>query len=324
MTEAVKQDRRRPRLVLTRKLPEPVERRAAEIFECVFNRDDRALTRDDLASLVQDANAVLCSPTELVDAALIDAFPRSIKVVATFSAGVDHIDLAAARSRGIAVVNTPDVLTDATADVAMLLMLGAARGAWMAQMALREGRWRRWAPTEFLGKDLADASLGLVGFGRIARAVARRALGFGMRVQCWNRTIVDPPPGLELVVQIADLDDLVRSSDVLSLHIPGTPETANLMDERRLALMPSGGILVNTARGSLVDDDALINALQTGHLFAAGLDVFKNEPALDHRYLSQSNVYLLPHIGSATERARIAMGMSALAQLERHFQNARE
>lgn len=306
----------RPRLVVTRRLPKAVEDRAAVLFDTILNPADGIIAPEELPALCLGADALLCAPTDRIDAACIGALPASMKIVATFSVGTDHIDLSAARARGIAVSNTPDVLTEATADIALLLILGAARGAFPAQQALRDGRWSRWGPTEFIGKDLAGAQLGLVGMGRIAQATARRALGFGLRVRYWSRRQVTLPPDLAGLDRIADLDALFAGSDIVSLHIPGTPETADLVDARRIALMPRGSVLVNTARGTIVNDDALIAALSNGHLFAAGLDVFKGEPQLDPRYLSLPNAYLLPHIGSATQATRDAMGLRALANIE--------
>jgi lactate dehydrogenase-like 2-hydroxyacid dehydrogenase len=312
----------KPRLIVTRRLPASVEQRAARDFDVLLNATDRVIPQDELLSLCHDADALLCTPTDRIDAAFLSGLPERLKIIATFSAGVDHIDRVEAERRGIVVANTPDVLTDATADIALLLILGACRSAFGAQTVLRQGSWDRWSPTGFVAKDVTGARLGLVGMGRIAQATARRALGFGMRVSYWNRRPLHLPADLDALTMVASLDDLFAGSDIISLHVPGAPETTSLVDARRLALMPKGAVLVNTARGTLVDDDALIAALAEGQLFAAGLDVFKNEPAFDRRYLDLPNVYLLPHIGSATERTRDAMGMLALDEIEACFKSA--
>jgi lactate dehydrogenase-like 2-hydroxyacid dehydrogenase len=310
------------RLVLTRRLPQDVERRAAALFTCVGNEDDAPLSAAELLARCEGAGALLCTPTERLDAQFMAKLPSGLRIVASYSAGIDHIDVAAARARGIVVTNTPDVLTEATADVAILLMLGAARKAWYAQTILRQGGWERWTPTAFLGRDLAGARLGLVGMGRIARATARRAAAFGIEIAYWNRRQAIPDsPAFEMRF-VPDLDDLLKNSDFVSLHVPPTADTIKLVDRRRLALLPDGAIVINTARGALIDDDALIDELRRGRL-AAGLDVFDGEPDVDPRYYGLNNTYLLPHIGSATVGARNAMGHRALDNLVAFFEGQR-
>lgn len=309
----------KPRILVTRKLPAPVEARIAGLFEAQFNPDDALMNAETILARLKDCDGALVSPTERFPAAVVEALPASCRILASFSVGVDHIDLAAAARRGLTIANTPDVLTDATADIAVLLILGAMRAAWSAQTSLRAGEWGHWAPTGYLGKDLKGARLGIVGMGRIGQATARRALAFGMKVSYWNRRAVDLPADLAALPWERDLDALFSACDVISLHTPATAETDNMVDRRRIALMPQGGVLVNTARGSLVDDDALIEALTSGRLFAAGLDVFRGEPALDARYKTLPNAYLLPHIGSATHETRAAMGHKAVDNLEAFF-----
>lgn len=311
--------RAKPKLVVTRRLPMQVEARAAGAYDVVPNLTDEPLDRRSLVTSCAHADALLCCPTDRIDGELIASLPSSLRIVATYSVGTDHIDLPAAARRDIVVTNTPDVLTEATAEIAMLLILATMRGAWNAQATLRAGGWKGWAPTDMPGRELRGARLGLVGIGRIAQATARRALGFGMLVSYWSRREVPLPQDLSPVRRFDDLDDLFRSSDAVSLHIPGSAETAGLVDGRRLALMPPGGVLINTARGTLVDDDALLAALDRGHLRGAGLDVFRGEPDPDPRYLRSSRTYVLPHIGSATVETRIAMGMRALDNLDAHF-----
>ena len=309
----------KPRILVTRKLPAPVEARILKIFEAQLNPDDALMDAETLLARLEGCDGALMSPTERFPAAMIEALPASCRILASFSVGVDHVDLAAAARRGLTISNTPDVLTDATADIAVLLILGAMRAAWSAQTSLRAGEWGHWAPTGYLGKDLKGARLGIVGMGRIGQATARRAMAFGMKVSYWNRRPVALPADLAALPWERDLDALFAGCDVISLHTPATPETENMVDRRRIGLMPQGAVLVNTARGSLVDDDALIEALTTGRLFAAGLDVFRGEPALDPRYKTLPNAYLLPHIGSATHETRAAMGHKAVDNLEAFF-----
>jgi lactate dehydrogenase-like 2-hydroxyacid dehydrogenase len=241
-----------------------------------------------------------------------------VRAIATFSVGADHIDLAAARARGITVTNTPDVVTEATADIAMLCLLGAARRAFEAEALVRIGGWTGWTPTQLLGLDLNGAVLGIVGMGRIGRAVARRARGFGLQIHYHNRTRL--APDLEQGATFHDsLGSLLPHCRFLSLHCPGTPETRRMIDDRSLALLPRGAVLVNTARGALLDDEAVLAALSDRRLFAAGLDVYAGEPDLHPGYRSQRNCFLLPHLGSATVETRDAMGFRCLDNLDAIF-----
>jgi lactate dehydrogenase-like 2-hydroxyacid dehydrogenase len=312
----------KPAILVTRKLPEAVEARLLRDYDARLNTEDRIIATRELVSLSAAADALLVCPTDDLGAATIDALDARTRCFATYSVGFDHVDVAAARRRDIMVTNTPDVLTEATADAAMLCLLGAARRAYAAQAALREGRWQRWAPTEFRGADLAGRTLGILGAGKIGRAVARRAHGFGLRILYHDPVQVpaDHPVPMSFV---ADLDDLLRQSDILTLHAPGTAQNTRLLDRTRIALLPRGAVVVNTARGNLVDDDALIDALESGQLGGAGLDVFAGEPNLNRRYLAAPNLYLLPHIGSATFGTRDAMGFRALDNLDTFFAGRR-
>jgi lactate dehydrogenase-like 2-hydroxyacid dehydrogenase len=249
---------------------------------------------------------------------VIGALPKRLKIIATFSVGYDHIDVAAADRAGIIVTNTPDVLTEATADIAMLCILAASRRVPEAQAMLRRGDWQRWNPTELLGRGLQGRNLGIVGMGRIGRALATRARAFGLMIHYHNRTRLDPE--LEQgATYHKTLETMLPVSHFLSLNCPATAANADMIDERRLAMLPEGAVLVNTARGTLVDDDAVTAALASGRLFAAGLDVFKNEPAFDRRYLDLPSAFLLPHIGSATLETRSAMGFRCLDNLDAYF-----
>jgi len=312
----------RPRLLVTRKLPDAVEARIRRDFDAVLNEDDRAHGPEDLVRLAQGMDGVLTCGTERWTPAVIEALPDRLRIVASFSVGYEHLDLAAFAKRGIIVTNTPDVLTEATADVAMLCLLGAARRAWESQMLLRERRWDRPKMAELLGLDLRGRVLGIVGMGRIGQATARRARGFGMTIHYHNRRKL-PDEKAQGAVYHETLDSLLPSCHFLSLNSPGGAETHHLMNARTLALLPPGAVLVNTARGTLVDDAALIAALRSGHLFAAGLDVFAGEPAIHAAYYDLPNCFLLPHIGSATVETRDGMGFRALDNLDAHFAGLR-
>jgi lactate dehydrogenase-like 2-hydroxyacid dehydrogenase len=308
----------KPAILATRKLPDAVEARLSRDYAAQLNPQDRLIAGAELLSLAATADALLVSPTDKLDAAAIAALPPRVRCIATFSVGYDHVDVKAATARGIAVTNTPDVLTEATADTAMLCLLGAARRAHGAQQALRKGEWRRWAPTEFRGAEIAGKRLGIVGLGKIGKAVARRAHGFGLQILYHDvvRAPADFPVPLHYV---ETLETLLPQCDFLTLHAPGSADNTGLLNRARIALLPRGAVVVNTARGNLVEDDALIDALESGHLAGAGLDVFAGEPQLNPRYLAAPNAYLLPHIGSATFETRDAMGFRALDNLDDFF-----
>lgn len=308
----------RPRILVTRKLPGDVETRAARDYDALLNTGDYLLNRDDIVARAQGADGLLVTVTDRIDATLVAALPVSIRIVSTFSVGYDHIDIPAATARGIAVTNTPDVLTDATAEIALLLMLGAARGATSAISALRKGEWNKWSPTGMLGVELFGKRLGILGFGRIGRATAARARAFGMEIHYHSRHRVAPELE-EGATYHPDSASLFRVSDVLSVHCASTPETRGLVNRDTLALLPPNAIVVNTARGDIVDDEALIEALASGRIAAAGLDVFNNEPNFHPGYLALSNAFLLPHLGSATLETRNAMGFRALDNLDAFF-----
>ena len=307
-----------PKLIVTRKLPDAVEARISATYDATLNPDDTLFTPRDLTSQSEGADAILLTPTEKCRAELFDALPSSVRIIATFSVGYDHIDIAAAAAKGITVTNTPDVLTDATADIAMLLMLGAARGAYWGERMVRTDTWGIWTPTEPLGHDVTGRRLGILGMGRIGRAVARRARGFDMEIHYHSRSRL--AAGEEQGATFHDTpESLMARSDFLSVNCASTGRTRNLIDETRIALMPDGAIVVNSARGDIIDDDAIVAALKSGKLAAAGLDVFRGEPNIDPRYRELDNVFLLPHLGSATLGTREAMGMRAADNLDAFF-----
>lgn len=297
----------KPVLYATRRLPPQVEARAARDYTARLSRDDRPVTADDIRAGAAGAAAVVCCPAEKLSADVVAGLPDSVRVIGTFSVGYDHIDMAAVRARGIPVVNTPDVLSVATAECAMLLILAAARRAGEGERMIRAGGWNGWAPTQLLGTLVSGRRLGIFGMGRIGRELARMARGFGMDVHYRDQQRL--PPELELGATFhSDDDGFLAACDVLSLHAPGGEATRHWLDAGRIAKLPRGAVVANAARGTLIDDAALVAALQSGRVAAAGLDVYNNEPRVDPRYLGLENVVLLPHLGSATVETRDAMG----------------
>ena len=308
----------KPVLLITRRLTDAVQARAARSYETVLNDDDHVFSRDELVKKCQSVDAVLPCHSEIFTAEVIAALPPRLKVIANHSVGVDHVDLAAAKAKGVIVTNTPDVLSDATAEIAMLCMLGAARRGSEGDRMVREGRWDSWSPAFMVGRQVTGKRFGVVGMGRVGQVTAARARGFGMEVHYHNRCRL--PPDMEKgAVFHESLNGLLEVSDVLSLHCPATPETKGMMDAAAFARLPKGAIFVNTARGALVDENALIAALRSGRLFAAGLDVFQTEPGGNPSLSSLENVFLLPHIGSATTETRDAMGFRALNNIDAVF-----
>jgi len=309
---------KKPTVLVTRKLPDAVEARLSRDYDARLNPSDRLLSADEILAGVRDADALLPCPTCKVTGDMIRRFPDRLKVIATFSVGYEHIDIKAAKERCIAVGNTPDVLTDATADIALLLMLGAARGASEGERAVREASWGAWAPTGMLGVHMTGKRLGIYGMGRIGQAVAKRARAFDMKIHYHNRSRL--PRDLEQGAVFHErAEDMLPHCDFLSLNAPATPETTGFLNAERIKLLPDGAIVVNTARGPLVDDEALISALRSGKLFAAGLDVYTGEPAINPGYRTIRNAFLLPHLGSATTETRVAMGMKAVDNLDAFF-----
>jgi lactate dehydrogenase-like 2-hydroxyacid dehydrogenase len=308
----------KPTVLVTRKLPDAVEARLIRDYDARLNSSDKLMSAEEIVSGAQSADALLPCPTCKVTADMIRRFPDRLKAIATFSVGYEHIDIKAAKERGIVVGNTPDVLTDATADIALLLMLGAARGAYEGERAVREATWGAWAPTGMLGVHMTGKRLGIYGMGRIGQAVAQRARAFDMKIHYHNRSrlTADLEQG---AIFHERAEDMLPHSDFLSLNAPATPATTGFLNAERIKMLPDGAIVVNTARGPLVDDEALIAALNSGKLAAAGLDVYTGEPAINPAYRSVRNAFLLPHLGSATTETRIAMGMKAVDNLDAFF-----
>jgi len=301
----------KPKITLTRRFPEAVIERTERDYDAAVNRDDTAWDGDELIRRAADSDGLLISSWDKCTADVIGRLPDRVKILASFSVGYEHVDLEAAKARGLIITNTPDVLTDATADTALLLLLAASRRAREGMAMVVEDRWPRWTPTQLLGVQAGGHRLGILGMGRIGRAL-------GMEIHYHNRSrlAADLEQG---ATYHASAEDLLRVSDFLSIHCELTAETEKLLNAERIALLPEGAIVVNTARGGIVDDDALIAALETGRVFAAGLDVFNGEPNVDPRYRGLENAFVLPHIGSATVDTRDAMGFRALDNLDAHF-----
>ena len=306
----------KPTVLVTRKLPNAVETRLERDYDARLNPDDRLYSRDELIESARGAQAILPCHTEHFTAEVVQRLPAEVRIIANFSVGYDHVDLEAARTRGIVVTNTPDVLSDATAELTLMLMIGAARRASEGEKLVRERKWKDWSPAFMVGTQVTGKRLGILGMGRVGRVVARRARGFDMRIHYHD---IRPVAGIEDAVWHDALDDMLPHCDFLSLHCNVTPTTRGLMNAQRFALLPDGAILVNAARGALVDDDALVDALRSGKLRAAGIDAYNNEPNVDPRVTALPNTFLMPHIGSATRETRDAMGFRALDNLDAFF-----
>ena len=308
----------RKRLWITRRLSDATLERAARDYDVVINHDDTPGTASELIAASAKFDAIIPCHSEHFSAEVVSKLAPRLKIIANHSVGVDHCDLPALKARGITVTNTPDVLSDATAELAMLLMLGAARHAVAGDRTVRTGAWDFWSPSFMVGKQLTGARLGIVGMGRVGRAFAAKARGFDMEIHYYNRN-----PLSDAVARGAVYHDTVESllgvADFLSLHCPATPDTIDLMNSDRFAMLPKGAVMVNAARGALVDEDALMAALDSGHLAAAGLDCFKVEPGGNPAFATRENIFMLPHIGSATTQTRDAMGFRALDNLDAFF-----
>jgi lactate dehydrogenase-like 2-hydroxyacid dehydrogenase len=308
----------KPEVLVTRKLPEAVEERLRRDYAPRLNPDDRLYSSDEIVALAEGAEAIVPCHTEKFTAAVIAHLPDSVRAIANFSVGYDHVDTQAAKARGLIVTNTPDVLSDATAETTMLLMIGAARRAGEGEMLVRTRTWKDWSPSFMVGIQVTGKSLGIVGMGRVGRVVARRARGFDMEIHYANRRRLDPEAEAGAIYH-ETVEDLLPHCQFLSVHCPATQETKSLLNAARIALLPDGAVVVNTARGAVIDDEALIAALKSGKVAAAGLDVFNNEPDIHSEYRELKNTFLLPHIGSATRETRDAMGFRALDNLDAIF-----
>jgi lactate dehydrogenase-like 2-hydroxyacid dehydrogenase len=314
----------RPKILVTRRWPEAVETELQQRYDATFNAGDRPLSTEQIKQALQEYDAVLPTVTDRIDAEVLGADSLRCKILGNFGVGFNHIDIAAAKARGITVTNTPDVLTDCTADIAMLLILAVARRGGEGERLIRKGQWHGWCPTQLLGTQVTGKKLGLIGFGRIAQAVAHKAhYGFDMPILFYSRS----RPAQDCIDRVraracASIEELLREADFVSLHCPGSAENRHLIDAERLSLMKPSAFLINTARGDVVDSEALIAALKAGQIRGAGLDVYENEPHLHPGFLELDNAVLLPHLGSASEETRVAMGLRVLENLDAFFAGA--
>jgi glyoxylate reductase len=305
-----------PRVIVTRHLMPEVEARMRELFDVVLNASDVPLTREQLVKAMKDCDVLVPTVTDRIDADLIAGAGERLGLIANFGAGTEHIDLPAAAARKILVTNTPGVFTDDTADIAMAGIIGVPRRIREGTGLVRSGKWTGWAPSGLLGRKLAGKVLGIIGMGRIGQAVAHRARAFGLEIAYYNRKPL--PEALERMLgvrYVGDVDALMAEADILTLHCPLTEDTRHLIDAHRIALMKPGSSIINTARGELIDQEALIAALESGHLAGAGLDVYPDEPHVDPRLIAHPNVMTLPHIGSATAEGREDSGHKVIANI---------
>jgi len=307
---------RKPKVIVTRKLPDSVETRMRELFDTELNLTDQPMSRAALIDAVKRADVLAPTITDEIDAELLSHAGERLKLIANFGAGVDHIDVAAAHARGLTVTNTPGVLTEDTADLTMALMMTVSRRIVEGANVVQAGEFRGWAPTWMLGRRVTGKRLGIIGLGRIGSAVARRAKAFGLQIHYHNRKRVSPRIEEELEATYWDsLDQMLARMDIISVHSPHTPATYHLLSARRLKLLQPHAIVINTARGEIIDEDALADLLAEGKIAGAGLDVFEFEPHINPKLLKQPNAVLLPHLGSATVEARVDMGEKVIINI---------
>lgn len=311
----------KPRVIVTRKWPAEVESRLRQLYDVTLNENDEPMTADELKLALQNADALLPTVTDRITADILAVENKRAKIIGNFGVGFNNIDIAAAKEQGLVVTNTPDVLTDCTADIAMLLLLMSARRASEGDRLVRSGQWTGWRPTHMLGQKVTGKTLGLIGFGRIAQAMAKKAhFGFGMKIMFY-----DPYPPPQQVVDdlqatpCGSIEEVLSEAHFVSLHCPGSLENRHLMNEQRLKLMRQSAHLINTARGDVVDSKSLCKALREGWIAGAGLDVFEGEPDVYPDLLTLDNIALLPHLGSATEETRVAMGYRVLENIAAFF-----
>ena len=313
----------KPKVIITRRWPQEAEARAMEWFDARLNKEDKPMSVAELQEALRTADAVCPTVSDAISAEVLIATPLRCKILGNFGVGFNHIDLNAARERGLVVTNTPDVLTDCTADIAMTLMLMVARRTGEGERHVRNREWTGWRPTHMIGTKVTGKTLGLIGMGRIARAMAHKAHhGFNMRI-----IFTDPyPPPQEVIDALqaearGSIEDVLREADFVSLHCPGGKETWHLINDERLAMMKSSAFIINSARGDVIDPQALVRALKNGTIAGAGLDVYEGEPKVQEEFLAMNNIVLFPHLGSATMETRVAMGLRALENVKTFFDN---
>jgi glyoxylate reductase len=312
----------KPVVIVTRKLPDVIETRMMELFDVRLNLDDEPFTAERMADALREADVLVPTVTDRIDAKILAAAGDRLRLIASFGTGVDHIDLAAARQRGITVTNTPGVLTEDTADMTMALILAVPRRLVAGEKLMRTGQWRGWSPTSMLGNRIHGKRLGIVGMGRIGQAVARRARGFGLAIHYHNRRPVHAETEAELEATYWDnLDQMLSRVDIISINCPHTPATYHLISPRRIALIQPHAFIVNTSRGEVIDENALARTLQNRDIAGAGLDVFEHEPQVNPKLLELDNVVLMPHMGSATIEGRIDMGQKVIINIRAFADN---
>ena len=307
----------RPKVVVTRKLPAPIETRMAELFDVTLNVDDQPMSQQDLAAAVRTADVLVPTVTDRIDLGVLSQAGENLKLIANFGNGVDHIDLASARQRGIVVTNTPGVLTGDTADMTLALILAVPRRLTEGERMLRANEWTGWSPTGMLGSRIWGKRLGIIGMGRIGQAVARRAAAFGLSIHYHNRKRL--PTELEDELEATyweSLDQMLARMDIVSVNCPHTPATFHLLSARRLKLLAPHAYVINTSRGEVIDENAMTRMLEAGEIAGAGLDVYEHEPAVNPKLMGMDNVVLLPHMGSATLEGRIDMGEKVLINIK--------
>jgi len=307
------------KIFVTRKLLKENEDKLKKLFDVALNTEDKIYSAKEIIEKSNNFDGILSSVTDLINSDIIAKLSDSIKIIANGAVGFGNIDFKAARMKGIAVTNTPDVLTDATADIQILLLLGASRKAYEGRIVAEKQDWK-WSWNFLLGKQMSNKKLGILGMGRIGRAVAKRAKGFGMEIHYHNRSKL-PTDLEEGAIYHKDLKSLFESSEFLSINCPATPETVKIINKKTLSYLPESSVVGNTARGDIVDDESMIEALKSGKVFAYGLDVYNGEPKINSGYLKLKNIFLLPHLGSATKRTRWDMGYRATKNLEDFFNN---
>ena len=313
---------KKPIVAVTRKLPRQVEIKMSELYNVKLSKDDKPLTKSELIDLVNTVDILVCGVTDVIDSDIIASAGTNLKLIANFGVGVNHIDLETANRKNILVSNTPDVLTEDTADLALTLILMTARRAGEGERIVRKNSWTGWTPTQLMGTRVFEKTLGIIGMGRIGQALAKRAKGFGMKIHYHNRRPYNKEIKDEIgAIYFENLEEMLPTLDFLSINTPFTNETANIINSNRLDLLKSNCILVNTARGGIVDEEALIHSLKTKTIAGAGLDVYDGEPKINPGFFQLENVVLLPHLGSATVETRVEMGFRVIANIEEFLEN---
>lgn len=313
---------KKPTVAVTRKLPKQVEIKMSELYNVKLSKDDKPLTKSELIDLVNTVDILVCGVTDVIDSDIIASAGTNLKLIANFGVGVNHIDLETANRKNILVSNTPDVLTEDTADLALTLILMTARRAGEGERIVRKNAWTGWTPTQLMGTRVFEKTLGIIGMGRIGQALAKRAKGFGMKIHYHNRRPYNKEIKDEIgAIYFENLEEMLPTLDFLSINTPFTNETANIINSNRLDLLKSNCILVNTARGGIVDEEALIHSLKTKTIAGAGLDVYDGEPKINPGFFQLENVVLLPHLGSATVETRVEMGFRVIANIEKFLEN---